>query len=269
MKKVTRILALLLALMLVCLSATGCNAIDDLRARHGYYTESGSIMLDKTEYRLLPDNEYFSPINADVDSIYVTDKDVPVLLSAMLGVGFDRYNDGLILSTTMYDKELNYCRSDKYEEIAAQMTGEFNPTGHCYTYLVFDTETEMYEEYNYLLTKEQDNAVNKVLDTVEPVKRAENATYTCDYSISLYACTDNMLLQDWVYDIEKSQNTYYIVMINPIADADVEYTVPFEYNATFDAILKNKIDAEKAEEQYYSELYGYDEGEYDIDYEVA
>ncbi len=273
MKKAIRIIALFAALMLLCLSATSCDAIDDMRAHHGFYTETGSIMLGEDEYLLLPDNQYFAPLNDSDESVYVTDSDVPVLLSFMLGVGFNQYNDGLILSTSTYGETRNYCRKDRYEEIAAQMASEFNPTAHCYTYSVLDTETEMYKERQYRLTKEQEDAVNDVLNTVERITRAENAHYTSDYHISLHACTDNMLLQDWVCDIEKNNNTYYIVMYDPAADADVEYTVPAACNATFDAIFKSMIDAEKAEREYYSDRYGYnyEEEEYkgfdDGDYE--
>ena len=102
MKKTTRILALCIALVFVCLSATGCNAIEEMRERHGFYTKTGSIMIGDTEYLLLPENEYFSPLRDNADEIYVTDKDVPVLLSAMLGDGFNLYNDGLILSNAIY-----------------------------------------------------------------------------------------------------------------------------------------------------------------------
>ncbi len=268
MKKMKRLLALSVALILVCFSATGCNAINEMRARHGYYTETGSIMLGETEYRLLPNNEYFSPIRDNDDEIYVTDKDVPVLLSAMLGVGFDSYNDGLILSSGIYGEDRNYCRADKYEEIAAQMAGEFNPTGYCYTYSAFVTKTETYEERAYLLTEEQKNAVRRILATVEGVERAENAEYTYDHRISLEVCTDNMLLRDWRYDIEVNNGTYYLIENDLYAANGIEYKLPSEYNTFFEEIMAAKVDAEKAEQGYWKEYYGedfYDEEYYDED----
>lgn len=269
MKKMKRLLALSVALILVCFSATGCNAIDEMRAHHGYYTETGSIILGKTEYRLLPANEYFSPIRDNGDEIYVTDKDVPVLLSTMLGVGFDSYNDGLILSSGIYGEDRNYCRADKYEEIAAQMAGEFSPTGYCYTYSAFDTKTETYEERAYLLTEEQKNAVRRVLATVEGVERAENAYYTNDHRVSLEVCTDNMLLRDWRYDIEVNNGTYYLIENDLFAANGIEYKVPAEYNTFFKGIMSAKVDAEKAEQEYFKEYYGYNEDdfEYEVDYE--
>lgn len=267
MKKAKRFIALCATFLLVCLSATGCNAIDEMRAAHGFYTETGSIMLGDTEYLPLPDNQYFSPFGSSDDTVNVTAKDVPVLLSGIFGNSFTPYNDGMILED-LYGKT-NYCRADKYDEVAAQMAGEFAPTGYCYTYSVLDTETEMYEERGYLLTEEQEQTIENILATVEGVERAENAHYTYDYTVNLDACTDNMLFREWWYAIEKTEGTYYIVDYSEsLSKNGVEYAVPFEYNAVFDAIVKNMIDAEKAEEQYYSDLYGYDDGEYDIDYEV-
>lgn len=268
MKKATRLIALFATLVLVCLSATGCNAIDEMREHHGYYTEAGSIMLGDTEYLLLPENEYFSPFGSSDEVIYATQKDVPLLLCAFVGDELIPYNDGMILVD--WYSEVYYCRADKYDEVAAQMAGEFTPTGYCYTYSAFNTKSESYEERAYLLTEEQKNAVRRVLATVEGVERADNAQYTYDYVINLEVCTDNMLLRNRWLDIEKTDGTYYIVNYNEsLKDNGVEYTVPFAYNTVFDAILKNKIDAEEAEKQYYSELYDWDEDEYDIDYEVV
>lgn len=269
MKKVKRILALLLALILVCLSATGCNAIDDMRARHGYYTESGSIMLGKTEYRLLPTSKYLATLDTGDGSVYVTDKDVPVLLSTTLGTGFDSYNDGLILRSEDYVEVLDYCRADKYDELVAKLEEGFTPTGYCYTYSVFDTETKTYKERAYRLTEEQEEAVRDITATVVGEARDEYARYNNDFNISLYACSDDMLLQDYRYTIEKTHQWYYLVEYDNVTGMDLVYDVPDEKYAIFDAICKCQVDAEKAEEQYYSDLYGYDEDVYDLDYELA
>ena len=100
----------------------------------------------------------------------------------MFGNQFSVYNDGLILSYFDFAKELElyYCRADKHDELVAQMTGEFTPTGYCYTYIMLENEAETLKEYGYLLTEEQEKAVNEVLNTVKGTVRAENATYNSD-----------------------------------------------------------------------------------------
>lgn len=270
MKKAKRLVALFAALILVCLSATGCNAIDEMRKAHGYYTETGSIKLGDTEYFLLSDNEYFSP-GGSGDYIYVTDSDVPVLLSAILGDELITYNDGVILGD--WYSEIYYCRADKYDEVAAQIAGEFNPTDYCYSYSAYNTKTDMYEQRDYLLTEEQKNAVRRILATVDGVERAENAYYTYDHAVSLEVCTGNMLLRDWRYDIEVSNGTYYLIENDLFAANGIEYKIPAEYNTVFEGIMAASVDAEKDMQAYFEDIYGEDFFDYeeyydeDVDYD--
>lgn len=267
MKKTYRILALFTALILVCLSATGCNAIDEMRKNHAFYNADGSIMLDNTDYLLLPENAFFSPYNSDdTRTIEITEADVPVLLSTIWGTTGTLYNDGEILLVD-YGKTC-YCRKDKYEQYNALLAAPFEPTGYCYTYFVLDTEdTLMYIEHNYKLTADQAKAVDEILATITPSVRDENASYYSDYSQELYACDDTMLLRKDAVCLEKTGDKYYLVEYN--VDSDREYEVPTEYHVIFDGIIKQAFDAQKAEEEYYGEFYGYDEDEYDFDYEIA
>lgn len=262
MKKATRLIALLAALALMCLSVTGCNALDDMRARHGVFTENGTIKIGNAEYIRLPENEYFTPTNGDEDNVYITTDDVPVLLSVLLGEGYHISGDRLFVWTFLYGESNYYCRADKHAEIAAQLEGEFNPTDYCYTYSFFNPKTEVYESRDYQLTEEQKNAVKHILATVEGKVRDENAHYYYDHCVSLEACTSNMLLRDWRYDIEVYNGTYYLVTKNN----GLAYTVPEAYNEVFGSILAPMLEAEKAEKEYFGDYYDdfYDE---DIDYD--
>lgn len=267
MKKTKRLFALCLSLVLLCLCTTGCNAIDEMRKNQAFYNADGSISLDNTDYLLLPENELFSPYNSDdTRMIEITEADVPVLLSTVWGTTGTLYNDGEILLVD-YGKTC-YCRKDKYVQYAALLTAPFEPTGYCYTYYELDVEdTFEYIEHNYYLTPDQAKAVDEILATVTPSVRDENATYHSDYSQALYACDDTMLLREETVSIEKTGDNYYLVEYN--VDSDREYEVPTEYHAIFEGIIKQAFNAEKAEEAYYGELYGYEEDEYYLDYEVA
>ena len=268
MKKLKRLFALCLPFVLLCLCTTGCNAIDEMRAHHGVYAENGNvIIMGETQYRRLPHNEYLAATNASPDRIYVTDKDVPVLLSDMLGAAFRSYNDGLLLQSSAYGEERYYCRTDKYDELAARLEEGFNPTGYCYRYTKFNAETQEFTEHTYLLTKEEEEAIRYVLANVEGVARDEYARYDNDFSITLYAYSDDMLLQKYAYTIERTFNSYYLVEYDNAMD--IAYTVPYNKYTVFDAICKSKLEADKIEDDYYYDLYGYDEDKYDIDYEVA
>ncbi len=264
MKKACRILALFTAFVLVCLSATGCDAIDEMRNNQAFYTETGGVKLRDTDYLPLPQNEYFRPFKRDDNTVIrITKPDVPVLLSSEFGDYGSLYNDGEILYCNYMDSY--YCRVDKYSEYNAVLTAPFEPTGYCYTYHVLDIEDTLeYIEHLYQLTDEQAKAVDEILATATPTVQDENANYTYDYFVQLNACDDTMLLRDEAVGIAINGNEYTIVRSN----YNLRYTVPSEYSAMFDSIVKQGFDATKASDKYYDELYGYDEMEYDIDYEV-
>ncbi len=268
MKKVKRFVALFTALILVCLSATGCNAIDEMRENQAFYTETGGVKLRGTDYIPLPENEYFRPFKRDDRTVIrITEPDVPVLLSSEFGDYSSLYNDGEILYSNYMD--VYYCRVDKYAEYNAVLAAPFKPTGYCYTYNVLDTDTLEYTEHLYQLTAEQAKAVEEILFTVTPTVQDEN-TYTYDYFVELNACDDTMLLRDEAVSIAVNGNAYTIVRPNYNGERkDLEYAVPPAYNAVFDSIVKQGYDAAKASDAYFSDLYGYDEDEYDIDYKVA
>lgn len=269
MKKVKRFVALFTALILVCLSATGCNAIDEMRESQAFYTENGGVKLRGTDYIPLPENEYFRPFKHDDSTVIrITEPDVPVLLSPEFGDYGSLYNDGEILYSNYMD--IYYCRVDKYAEYNAVLAAPFEPTGYCYTYHVLNTDTMQYIEHIYQLTAEQAKAVDDILATVTPTVQDENANYTYDYFVELNACDDTMLLRDEAVHISINGKEYTIVRHNYNGQReDLEYAVPSEYSSIFDSILKQGYDAVKTSDAYFDDLYGYDADKYDIDYEVA
>lgn len=269
MKKVKRFVALFTALVLVCLSATGCNAIDEMRENQAFYTETGTVMLRGNEYLPLPENEYFSPFDSEDSLIQITEADLPVLLSVFAGESATLYNDGIILTTDYGDT--HYCRADKHDQYSTLLSEPFVPTSYCYTYSVLDTDTFDYIEYNYKLTDEQVKAVDEILATVTPTWRDRIGDLYADYSEDLYACDDTMLMRKESIRIEKFGSYYCLagMMYDDTGILEYEYAVPNEYNAIFDNIIKASVDAAKAEEIYYSDIYDEDEDEYDLDYEVV
>ena len=270
MKKPYRILALFAALILVCLSATGCKAIDELRENQAFYNKDGSITLRGTQYLLLPENEYFRPFKHDDTAVIrITEPDVPVLLSPEFGDYSSLYNDGEILYSSYMDSY--YCRADKYAQYNAVLAASFEPTGYCYTYHVLDIEDTLeYIEHIYQLTTEQAKAVDEILATVTPTVQDENANYNYDYFVDLHACDDTMLLRDEAVSIAIYGKEYTIVRPNYNGEReDLQYSVPSKYNAMFDSIIKQGYDAVKASDNYYNDLYDYDEDDYDFDYEVV
>ena len=269
MKKVKRLFALCLSFILLCLCTTGCNAIDEMRENQAFYTETGGVKLRGTDYIPLPENEYFRPFKHDDSTVIrITEPDVPVLLSTHYGNYASLYNDGEILYSNYMD--VYYCRVDKYAHYNAVLAAPFKPTGYCYTYNVLDTDTLEYTEHLYQLTAAQAKAVEEILFTVTPTVQDEDVKYSYDYFVELNACDDTMLLRDEAVSIAVNGKAYTIVRHNYNGErSDLEYAVPSAYNAMFDSIVKQGYDAVKASDAYFDDLYGYDENEYDIDYEAA
>ena len=89
MKKLIKITALLLAVITITASLSGCSLVADARNAQAFYgtNEDGIsiITYGKQEYCLLPATDALSPTtDDDADLIYATEPDVPVLLSFLL-----------------------------------------------------------------------------------------------------------------------------------------------------------------------------------------
>ncbi len=93
MKKFTKITALAVAIIMLCLSLSGCAELDLMREEQCFWTnEKGidSITTSDGETYVLLDNEVANLIMYDTylwENVWVTAKDVPVLLSSTYGVG--------------------------------------------------------------------------------------------------------------------------------------------------------------------------------------
>ena len=243
MKKALRIVACLLVAVLACFSFSGCEMLDEMRACHAKRLESGNIELNGQEYRALPSNQWFQP-DYDGEWIYVTDPDVPVLLSTKLGDMAESSSDGLFIRTSDENSEGTvYCRLDRYDEMLKRMEKGFTATGYCYSYLYYDEELEEEEWRYYFLTKEEVDAVDYVRKNV-PGKLIQNADVFFDQVYVLLERYDqDQLFRQYAYDVYVVGRTYYLM------DDQILYTVPTELNDTFASLMKKEVEmSEKWEE---------------------
>ena len=152
MKKILRLTALVLTLLMLIFTFCGCDAIDEARKNHGFWQDADKtvIELGGKEYKLLPECQYLNPsIDNSYDYVSVTDKDVPLLCKEIFGENFLRSDDGLFLVGDFYGdidgaKTLNYCVSDRYDEIVGRINGKIEMNRFCYTYYNHD------DDYNYI-----------------------------------------------------------------------------------------------------------------------
>lgn len=259
MKNAFKIFLCLILVTGLCFSLTGCNYLDNERKNHAFW-QGENIKLGDSEYIPLDECEYLNPeYEAMDDCIMVTEPDVPVLLSGFMGAEYSISKDGVFLFD-FYDEEgFYYCRSDKYDEISERIKKGFKPDGYCYVYSEYD-ETSDYDLENkyYVLTQAEVNAVDSVISQVEPTVLPEIADVDYEYTISLDACSKDMLFKKYTYDLYLKGNTYYISYFDD--ESIYLFTVPEEYKSDFAKIMKAGIDSQKYwEDEYLFE----DETEYE------
>ena len=85
MKKIIKITALIIASVCISVCFTSCQNVDDLRAHRMEWIDKkhNIIDFDGKIYKKLPANDYFFVETRDTELYYVSDSDVPLLLSSL------------------------------------------------------------------------------------------------------------------------------------------------------------------------------------------
>ena len=242
MKKALRLTSLVLILLMLIFTFSGCTAIDEARKNHGIWQNSDKtvILLNNKEYKFLPECQYLNPSVAnDYDYVSVTDKDVPLLCKEIFGENFLRSDDGLFLVSDFYGdidgvKTLNYCVSDRYDEIVGRINGKIEMDRFCYTYYNYDDED--YNAQVYYLSDEEINAVNRVLQSEEISVLGECYDY-----IDIYRCSKDGIFTEYCLDIMLFEEKMCIrVQTDFLGSEKVNkyYAVSDELRGTFDKIVE-------------------------------
>lgn len=206
MKKLKKVLLVLLAAVLI-LSLCGCDALDQMRENQVFLDEDGNISYNGVTYKKLPQCDLLYPETTNSIYLYVTEPDVPVLLSAAFVQEYlNVSSDGNFL----FNYDSNYCASDMYEEICKRIEEPFTPEVMCYEYDYYDVEIDDFRWETYTLTKEQMDAVSLVLQSVEPVDMSQ-WSLNYDWSVSLQECSSDLLFRRGYLEIVSSENDFFLV----------------------------------------------------------
>lgn len=253
----TRVISLLLVCCL-CVALTGCGALDEARARHAKWSETGTVLYGETEYLPIEHSEYLYPsINTLNNSLRVTEADVPVLLSLFLQELLYRSDDGIFLES--YETGLLYCRADYYDEVSKKLEKGFDTVGYCYDYYTYDEETYAYTEYTYRLTDEEAAAIDVVLatGTAKTIFGIEGVNY--DYGVELMSCDESTFFRYYMLDVCSINGVYYL--IGPDGNNYWSIPVPTWYASVFDAMMKVPREQYEENQSRYEDEYEY---EYDM-----
>ena len=115
MKKIMKRISVLLLLGAMVFALCGCDALDDMKAHQIFPAEDGSFIIEGVRYVQLETNNYFSPGQTTTEDYYLTEPDVPVLLSQQFTLGrLDITEDGRFYRD--WYRDLWFCKEDIFEE---------------------------------------------------------------------------------------------------------------------------------------------------------
>lgn len=242
MRNIKKIFCLCLAVA-ICLSFGGCMLLDEYKnSRVSHIDDEKIVLSDGTEYYKLPYSEEFSPDSlTNKDLVYVVDEETPLLLTDMFSDGYlYKLDDGLFLVETLHDPEsAYYCRSDRYDEIAARINNGFNPDGYGYGY--YDRDKEEFS--HYMLSSKEADALTFILENITPEKLPDLASFDYDYMVDLMLCSSDLLFTRDTVDVCLMNDKYYIIDITEEEEIII-YTVPRDFYKTFESIMQKEVESQ-------------------------
>lgn len=215
MKHIKKLLALALAISL-CFSLIGCNAIDEMRKAQIHFNDAGNLVYEDKEYKLLPPCDAFSPDITYSTNLYITEEDVPVLLSEQFGGRGYLTEDKLYISSHSYSSSdgtmAYFARSDIYDSIASRIEAGNYFEGFFFYYSFWDESDEIgyYNQKEKIISEEAENAVKEVITTTAP-EESIDIDLLSQYAVTdLYACSNDLLFNEYSATIYKTEKFIYI-----------------------------------------------------------
>ncbi len=181
MKRATRILSSILVSALLLCSLCGCNYIDKARRNQAFKDIDGTITYNGYEYKYCINvNEYFDP-HMKYDYIYITEPDVPVLLSSLLGEASDISYDGAVIAKGSGGY---YIRTDIYDAVLEEMS---DPVMNSMYYFKLEINNQGFPT-GYTPIKLTDEETEAILNVAkgEPVEAA-HSSFEYSLNISIYS----------------------------------------------------------------------------------
>lgn len=239
MKRLLKATTLILSISLLCSLFAGCNALDEKKAQHAIMTDNGNVTYGGSTYLPLEviNSKHFNPTTL-TETVYVTEPDVPVLLSGVFSEYYGEITaDGSVMklySTSLEDYTrtiLYFCREDRYEEITEKLEAEKVSEVYSYTYGYYNEDYEHVSAI-YFLTEEEMEAVDRVLNTQAEYRKTIEQSFCC---ADICQGTED---QVFMYDKAKLYlvgDTYWLKNM----DGDyVTHEVPEELTPLFDKMLE-------------------------------
>lgn len=277
MKKFIRTAILVFALTVFCFSLSGCHALDTARNAQAFLNDDGTISYDGKIYKPLPaGSEYaeltYSLISSYIENntVYITEKDVPVLLSGIVGTSAHIDKDKKIICANYVidnsSDSRNYCREDIYDNFVEEIK---NPNYTKYSMqldtsflaLIYD-DIDIPESID--LKDYEIAAINEIIALGDTVKAPYSVdTHEGTYA-DIYRSTEDGLISENYCTLSRNDDLYYITVYEPepgTADEDgfydqsmTVYKVPTSGEAA--AKIQNLLDKKQQVDEKIAELLG-------------
>ncbi|MBR2696441.1 MAG: hypothetical protein IKE48_02930, partial [Parasporobacterium sp.] len=267
MKKQIKAILLAGILAVSVLSLCSCKQLDEAKNNHGIYLDSGKITVGfrgETYTRIetgLENKHYYDSdeavagfIQRDTNGVYLTEKNIPVLLKDVYGDRVDYFAGDevspVILSVYGYDEDKGsyqtyYCRDDKAEEIKDVLKNK-KLDQFFFSYGGWDEYLDNFETITVVLDPQMTDAIHESLD-----RRFDPETDYKDFwdipntdrnYLVVEACDKDQILTDGKpYMIVRTLGTkpsYYVA----VSDSKEEQGVPL-INVEWRKIPKQETEA--------------------------
>ena len=236
MKRTLKISALALVIAMLCLSFTGCAALDERKDTHAVWTQKGSkdsITYNGEVYKLLEKSDQCNPIYIDKQYVRITEPDVPVLLSLRYGDTLNLSDDKNFISGYFVDSDVCYCKEDIYDEVTQKLEAGIEYTDYFYRY-PDNSGKEETDKCEYL----SDEDAELVLGVVEKIEaKIDNSCENYQKICTLAEITEDKYFARNKYGVycDDSGNYYF-------GFAATTYEIPEKYNSDFDRIFENALE---------------------------
>ncbi len=227
MKKYAKIIVLILTVFTFCTILCSCDALDEMRDDQGYWKKDGTILYQDNVYVKV---DHYANVNFDEVGhgglIYITEKNIPVLLSKKYGSRFNITKDEVIITA---GNEI-YALAGKHAEIEKDAEKTSKGNYDFFTVSYFDTY-DMEQEFD--CTPEETAAIKATISKRDTTQFEWEITR----DFHLYENSKSGYFGGYYGTIAQLDDGRYI-----ITNGDIGFVVPEEYKKTFDGLYSKRVD---------------------------
>lgn len=256
MKKLLKAIPALMLAIALCFTLGGCKQLDEEIARQAFWSDSdnANIIWNNSAYIRLKNNFKNHEISYDMfdDSIMVTKKDVPVLLT-------DMFSDATVFVSRdkklLIDNEgsVIYCREDYLNDFN-EIIKDIKYNNYCFNYYDpsgdFSFDEDAFSDVAYdqsYKDKEISQKDAKIIDSIVTAKNADNKqketlfeqSVSSSSEVKIVAFSQGNLFSKTLFDVVKYKGNIYLCKDGNEEEPDeyaAVYKVPKKYNSVFNSV---------------------------------